>query len=135
MGPTLHMLRLGTAELNLSLQTYKKELDKVQTRLTKSAPEAKILEMLAPPLVVKGDPERLLDKALQKAESLLQQHKRSRRRRWRRQTWLWCGQGVSESVCKNQEMIASGGQERDKIQRGGEKAHVVVWINDKNLID
>jgi hypothetical protein len=70
-------LRRGAAELNLRLQAYEKELEKVEAHLKKTAHEAEVLEKLAPLLTVERDPGWLLEKVRHKVESLLQQHGRS----------------------------------------------------------
>ncbi|EKU20745.1 hypothetical protein NGA_0612700 [Nannochloropsis gaditana CCMP526] len=75
-GLPSRVLRRGAAELNLRLQAYEKELEKVEAHLKKTAREAEVLEKLAPLLTVERDPGWLLEKARQKVESLLQQHGR-----------------------------------------------------------
>lgn len=75
-GPPSRVLQRGAAELNLRLQAYEKELEKVEAHLKKTAREAEVLEKLAPLLTVERDPGWLLEKARHKVESLLQQHGR-----------------------------------------------------------
>jgi hypothetical protein len=75
-GLPFRVLRHGAAELNLRLQAYEKEFDKVEAHLKETAREAEVLEKLAPPLMVERDPGWLLEKARHKVESLLHQHGR-----------------------------------------------------------
>ncbi|TFJ83047.1 hypothetical protein NSK_005670 [Nannochloropsis salina CCMP1776] len=75
-GPPSRVLRRGAAELNLRLQAFEKELEKVEAHLKETAHEAEVLEKLAPLLTVERDPVWLLEKARHKLESLLQQHGR-----------------------------------------------------------